>query len=58
MGRKLGATPRFGKAAERTDYSRPEGILRSFAGIRSLPGVSDTSITGQQKARADRPGFS
>ena len=30
MGGKLGATPAFGKAGT-SDYSRPEGILRSFA---------------------------
>ena len=61
MGRKLGATPRFGKAAKRLDCSRPEGILRSFAassgrGPAALPNHPLSSF-GQQKARATSPGL-
>ena len=43
MGRKLGATPAFGKAARHPIMVVSKGLWRS------LP---------QQKARASRPGFS
>jgi len=38
---------------EASDYSRPEGILRSFAGLRGWR----QSIPWQQKARAASPGL-
>jgi hypothetical protein len=63
MGRKLGATPRFGKAGKRLIIV----ALRAFC--VHLPGPRERrqnhplavknlgSKTWQQKARADRPGF-
>ena len=49
MGGKLGVTPRFGKAAEAPNYSRPQGVLRSLPRIRSAARRPGKSLTGSKK---------
>ena len=59
-GRKLGATPGFGKAARVTKCGRSASDLRSsLASPPAMKRPAEQPIGGckKQKARADRPGF-
>ena len=61
MGRKLGATPRFGKAAARRIIVVPKAFCVHLPAAPARPGGQPKSIPmilGQQKARANRPGIS
>jgi hypothetical protein len=62
MGRKLGATPRFGKAAKHLIVVVRKAFCVHLPGLSAGPGDRAKIIPyhplGQQNARANRPGFS
>jgi hypothetical protein len=62
MGRKLGATPRFGKAAKRLIVVVPRAFCVHLPGapakLQQPAKIIPYHPLGQQKARANRPGFS
>jgi hypothetical protein len=57
MGRKLGATPRFGKAAVRPIIVVLRALRVHLAGHEIGPGLLREAVSGKQKARAHRPGL-
>src|SRR4029079_57430 len=58
MGRKLGATPRFGKAAKHPIIVVLKVVRVQLERPPAWQGRPRQTVSGQQQARAHRPGFS